>query len=139
MKKWKVGFICTHNSCRSQIAEAFSKELASDVFESYSAGTQIKDQINPDAVRILKAKYGMDMIANGQYNKTLDQLPKLDVVITMGCGVQCPMIDCMYREDWGLQDPTGESDAVFIQVIEEIETRIRSLKQRLTKDELCML
>ncbi|RNM31130.1 arsenate reductase ArsC [Absicoccus porci] len=139
MKKWKVGFICTHNSCRSQIAEAFGKELASDVFESYSAGTQIKDQINPDAVRILKAKYGMDMIANGQYNKTLDQLPKLDVVITMGCGVQCPMIDCTYREDWGLQDPTGESDAVFIQVIEEIETRIRSLKQRLTKDELCML
>ena len=138
MKKWKVGFICTHNSCRSQIAEAFGKELASDVFESYSAGTQIKDQINPDAVRILKAKYGMDMIANGQYNKTLDQLPKLDVVITMGCGVQCPMIDCTYREDWGLQDPTGESDAVFIQVIEEIETRIRSLKQRLTKDELCM-
>lgn len=139
MKKWKVGFICTHNSCRSQIAEAFGKELASDVFESYSAGTQIKDQINPDAVRILKVKYGMDMIANGQYNKTLDQLPKLDVVVTMGCGVQCPMIDCTYREDWGLQDPTGESDAVFIQVIEEIETRIRSLKQRLTKDELCML
>ena len=139
MKKWKVGFICTHNSCRSQIAEAFGKELASDVFESYSAGTQIKDQINPDAVRILKAKYGMYMIANGQYNKTLDQLPKLDVVITMGCGVQCPMIDCTYREDWGLQDPTGESDAVFIQVIEEIETRIRLLKQRLTKDELCML
>ena len=139
MKKWKVGFICTHNSCRSQIAEAFGKELASDVFESYSAGTQIKDQINPDAVRILKAKYGMDRIANGQYNKTLDQLPKLDVVITMGCGVQCPMIDCTYREDWGLQDPTGESDAVFIQVIEEIETRIRSFKQRLTKDELCML
>ena len=139
MKKWKVGFICTHNSCRSQIAEAFGKELASDVFESSSAGTQIKDQINPDAVRILKVKYGMDMIANGQYNKTLDQLPKLDVVITMGCGVQCPMIDCTYREDWGLQDPTGESDAVFIQVIEEIETRIRSLKQRLTKDELCML
>lgn len=139
MKKWKVGFICTHNSCRSQIAEAFGKELASDVFESYSAGTQIKDQINPDAVRILKVKYGMDMIANGQYNKTLDQLPKLDVVITMGCGVQCPMIDCTYREDWGLQDSTGESDAVFIQVIEEIETRIRSLKQRLTKDELCTL
>ena len=139
MKKWKVGFICTHNSCRSQIAEAFGKELASDVFESYSAGTQIKDQINPDAVRILKVKYGMDMIANGQYNKTLDQLPKLDVVITMGCGVQCPMIDCTYREDWGLQVPTGESDAVFIQVIEEIETRIRLITQRLTKDELCML
>ena len=139
MKKWKVGFICTHNSCRSQIAEAFGKELSSDVFESYSAGPQIIDQINPDAVRILKAEYGIDMIANGQHNKTLDQLPKLDVVVTMGCGVQCPMIDCTYREDWGLQDPTGKSDAVFIQVIEEIETRIRSLKQRLTKDELCML
>ena len=133
MKKWKVGFICTHNSCRSQMAEAFGKAFARDVFESYSAGTEIKDQFDPDAMRILKTKYGIDMIANGQYNKTVDQLPPLDIVITMGCGVQCPAMACLYREDWGLPDPTGQSDEVFIQVIEAIETRIGLLKQRLAE------
>lgn len=133
MRKWKVGFICTHNSCRSQIAEALGKALASDVFESYSAGTQIKDSINSDAIRILNEKYGIDMIANGQYNKTLDALPELDIVITMGCGVQCPAMLCSYREDWGLSDPTGQSDAVFIQVIEDIKSQILLLKLRLAE------
>ena len=54
----KVAFICTHNSCRSQIAEALGRKYAKDVFESYSAGTQIKDHINPDAVRLMKQRYG---------------------------------------------------------------------------------
>lgn len=57
----KVAFICVHNSCRSQIAEALGKHLASDVFESYSAGSEIKNQINPDAVRLMKNLYGIDM------------------------------------------------------------------------------
>lgn len=56
----KVAFICVHNSCRSQIAEALGKHLASDVFESYSAGSEIKNQINPDAVRLMKNLYGKD-------------------------------------------------------------------------------
>ena len=60
----KVAFICVHNSCRSQIAEALGKRLAADVFESYSAGTERKDRINPDAVRLMKQLYGIDMILN---------------------------------------------------------------------------
>ena len=83
-RKPRVGFICTHNSCRSQIAEALGRHLAGDVFESYSAGTDIRDRINPDAVRLMKEQYGIDMIKEGQHNKTLDALPELDIVVTMG-------------------------------------------------------
>ena len=68
MEKKKVAFICVHNSCRSQIAEALGKHLASDVFKSYSAGTETKPQINGDAVRIMKELYGIDM-EKVQYSK----------------------------------------------------------------------
>ena len=83
----KVAFICVHNSCRSQIAEALGRHLASDVFESYSAGTETKPRINPDAVRLMKQVHGIDMEAEGQHSKLLSDLPNVDVVITMGCNV----------------------------------------------------
>ena len=102
----KVAFICVHNSCRSQIAEALGKKLASDVYESYSAGTETKSQINQDAVRLMKQLHGIDMEAN-QYSKLLSDIPQVDVVITMGCNVQCSFLPCTHREDWGLEDPTG--------------------------------
>ena len=105
----KVGFICVHNSCRSQIAEALGKKVALDVFESYSAGTEIKSEINQDAVRLIKEKYGIDM-EKTQRSKLLSELPELDVVITMGCNVKCPYLPCKYREDWGLDDPSGKTD-----------------------------
>lgn len=127
----KVAFICTHNSCRSQIAEAFGRHLASDVFESCSAGTAIKDAINLDAVRLMKEKYGIEMIAEGQHPKMLKDLPKVDVVITMGCGVQCPYLPARMREDWGLEDPTGKSDAVFLEVMEEIRKDVLDLRKRM--------
>ena len=92
MSKKKVTFICVHNSCRSQIAEAFGKHLASDVFESYSAGTETKPQINQDAVRIMKESYGIDMEADGQYSKLICDIPTPDIVISMGCNVGCPFI-----------------------------------------------
>lgn len=125
-----VAFICTHNSCRSQMAEALGKRLAPDVFTSWSAGTAIKDQINPDAVRLMKARYGIDMEAD-QYPKRLEDLPPVDVVITMGCGVQCPSLPCKIREDWGLDDPTGQDDAVFHKTMDAIEERIILLREKL--------
>ena len=131
----KVAFICTHNSCRSQIAEAFGSHLAGDAFESYSAGTQIKERINPDAVRLMKEKYGIDMEAEGQHPKTLDQLPQIDIVITMGCGVKCPYLPCKKREDWGLEDPTGQADDVFLAVMEEIRGKVLSLKDQVLKEQ----
>ena len=127
----KVAFICVHNSCRSQIAEALGRHLASDVFESYSAGTERKDHINPDAVRLMKQLYHIDMEAEGQHSKLLSDLPTVDVVITMGCNVQCPSLPCKWREYWGLEDPTGKPDAAFLQTIRLIEEKILALKARL--------
>jgi len=127
MDKPKVAFICVHNSCRSQIAEALGKHLASDVFESYSAGTETKPQINQDAVRLMKELYGIDM-ERAQYSKLLEDIPFVDIVITMGCNVTCPFLPCKQREDWGLDDPTGKSDEEFISVIKAIEANIITLK-----------
>lgn len=128
----KVAFICVHNSCRSQIAEAMGKLFASDVFSSYSAGTELKPHINQDAVRLMKQEWGVEM-EQTQHPKLLSSLPPIDIVITMGCNVQCPSLPCEYREDWGLDDPTGKGDDAFIAVMNEIRTRIFSLKERLLK------
>ena len=108
----KVAFICVHNSCRSQIAEALGKHLASDVFESFSAGTETKPQINQDAVRIMKELYGIDM-EQTQYSKLITDIPNPDVAVSMGCNVGCPFIGRAFDDNWGLEDPTGKSDEEF--------------------------
>lgn len=128
--KPKVAFLCVHNSCRSQIAEALGKKFARDVFESYSAGTEIKDCINPDAVRLMKCLYGIDMETD-QYSKLISDIPKPDIVITMGCNVSCPLVLSEYVENWGLDDPTGKNDDEFIKVIREIDDKIHLLKEAL--------
>jgi arsenate reductase len=126
MDKPKVAFICIHNSCRSQIAEALGKHLAGDAFESYSAGTETKPQLNQDAVRLMKQLYGIDM-EKTQRPKLLSEIPPVDIVITMGCNVTCPYLPCKHREDWGLDDPTGKGDEDFIALIREIERKIKQL------------
>lgn len=128
----KVAFVCVHNSCRSQMAEALGKLLASDVFESYSAGTEKVPQINADAVRLIKEKYGVDMTKT-QYSKTIDEIPQPDVVVRMGCNVHCPFLKSDYSEDWGLDDPSGKSDEFFNATIAEIERRILLLKDLLSQ------
>ena len=127
----KVAFICVHNSCRSQIAEALGKKLASDTFESYSAGTELRPSINADAARLMRQLHGIDMVAQGQKSKLLCDIPAVDVVITMGCNVSCPSLPCRLREDWGLEDPSGKDDAAFLETIAKIEEKILDLKQRL--------
>ena len=109
MTKLKVAFICVHNSCRSQMAEALGKKIGGEVFESYSAGTELRPQINQDAVRIIKYLYQIDM-NKGQRSKLLVDIPEVDIVITMGCNVQCPTLPCKHIEDWGLEDPSGKED-----------------------------
>ena len=125
MKK-KIAFICVHNSCRSQIAEALGKHLRGDEFDFYSAGTETKPQINQDAVRLMKELYGINMELT-QYSKTIDKIPQPDVAISMGCDVGCPFIGRAFDDDWGLSDPTGKSDAEFVEVIKAIEIRIKQL------------
>ena len=119
MIKPTVAFICVHNACRSQIAEALGKALASDVFESYSAGTETKPQINQDAARLMKELYGVDM-AQSQYSKLISEIPEPDIAISMGCNVGCPFVGRPFDDTWGLEDPTGQSDEEFKTVMEEI-------------------
>ncbi len=126
MKKTKIAFICVHNSCRSQIAEAFGKKYLGESFDCYSAGTETKPSINADAVRIMKEKFGIDM--TGQYSKLIADIPAVDIVITMGCNVNCPNIPCRERYDWGLDDPTGKSDEEFIKTCEKIKDNILKMK-----------
>lgn len=129
-RKPSVAFICVHNSCRSQIAEALGTELASDVFQSYSAGTQKQPQINQDAQRLMLLNYHIDM-EQTQYSKLLSDIPDADIIITMGCHVQCPKLPCCYQEDWGLADPSGQSDAEYMRIIYEIERNILHLSKRI--------
>ena len=126
-EKTKVAFICVHNSCRSQIAEALGKKFAGDEIDFYSAGTELVDQINQDAVRLMKEIHGIDM-EKDQYSKLIDDLPEVDYVISMGCNVVCPILPFKHKKyDWGIEDPTGKSDEEFIKVIKEIENNIFEL------------
>ena len=129
--KPKVAFVCVHNSCRSQIAEALAKKLAADEFESYSGGTELKDRINQDAVRLMKRIYGIDM-EKDQHSKLIFDIPDPDVVIKMGCNVTCPPIEGAYEEDWGLDDPTGKEDDAFMELINIIEKKILELKEKIS-------
>lgn len=129
MAKKKVAFICVHNSCRSQIAEALGKHIAADVFDSYSAGTKIKPQINQDAVRLMKQLYGISM--QQQYSKLISDIPIPDIAISMGCDVGCPYIGRDFDDNWEIPDPTGMPDEIFKRVISQIEKRIMDLKIKL--------
>lgn len=129
-EKIKVAFVCVHNSCRSQMAEAISKLIAADSFEAYSAGTETKPQINQEAVAVIKELYGIDMNLT-QKSKLISDIPPVDIVITMGCNVNCPYLPCKYREDWGLEDPTGKDKNEFIKTAQIIEQKIVDLKSRI--------
>ena len=87
-------------------------------------------RINPDAVRIMKQLYDIDMELT-QRSKLLSELPPVDIVVTMGCNVNCPHLPCKHREDWGLDDPTGCEDEVFKETIQIIHQKVISLKYRI--------
>lgn len=129
MNKMKVAFICVHNSCRSQMAEALGNFLYGDKLECYSAGTELKPRINQDAVRIVKELYEIDMEANGHHSKLIHEIPAPDLAISMGCDVGCPFIGRKFDDDWGIADPTGKSDEVFKKVIAEIEDKLKKLAE----------
>ena len=133
--KPNVAFICVHNSCRSQIAEALGKELACDVFTSYSAGTERQERINQDAVRLMKQSWGIDM-EKTQYSKLLEEIPQPDIVVLMGCNVSCPHLTARHTENWGLEDPSGKEDSAFFQVMDQIEEKVLDLKRRIQRGTL---
>jgi arsenate reductase len=132
MKKLKVAFICVHNSCRSQMAEALSKIFTSETYEAYSAGTHIKNQINQDAVQVIKELYHVDM-EQTQKSKLIYSLPNIDIIVTMGCEVECPYLPSLHRKYWGLDDPTGKPKEVFIETAKTIESKVIHLVDRIKK------
>lgn len=133
--KTKVAFVCVHNSCRSQIAEALAKKNGSDLIGAYSAGTQIKDKINDDAVRLMKQLYEIDL-EETQKPKLVSEIPNVDYLITMGCQVICPILPYKYKKiDWELDDPTGKEDAEFKRVIKEIELKVLDLIEDVKREE----
>jgi len=105
------------------------------VFDAYSGGTETKDRINQDAVRLIKSRYGIDMELT-QTSKLINALPPLDIVITMGCNVECPYLPCKYREDWGLDDPSGKDDTEFNRIIDIIEFKVKELKDRILYNQI---
>jgi len=129
--KPKVAFICVHNSCRSQMAEALGKLFA------FEAGTETKPRINQDAVRIIKDLYDVDMNET-QYSKLLSDIPEVDIVVKMGCNVVCPFLPCKYEEDWGLDDPTGKSDEEFKKTAIMIEKKVKALAERIKNNEIIL-
>ncbi|BES64250.1 arsenate reductase ArsC [Gottschalkiaceae bacterium SANA] len=103
--KLKVAFVCVHNSCRSQMAEGWAKELGSEYFDVYSAGTENYPEVKPLAVAVME-EAGVSM--NNHHPKLLSEIPsELDILITMGCNVTCPFVPNRLMEDWGLDDPSG--------------------------------
>ena len=134
MSKIKIGFICVGNSCRSQMAEGFAKEYGKDIFEVYSAGTEPASEVKPNAVKAMK-EIGIDI--SGQYPKKLEEIPsELDILITMGCGVECPYIPCEYRKDWGLDDPAGKPIAEFRKTREIIKDKLDDLIAKVNSGEI---
>ncbi len=129
-KRPKVAFICVHNSCRSQMAEALGKKYLSDLCDCYSAGTETKPQINQDAVRLMKQVHGIDM-EETQYSKLFSEIPEADIVVSMGCNVVCPYLPGKVQLNWGLDDPTGQPDEVFLDVMHQIEEKMLRLREQI--------
>lgn len=132
MKK-TVGFICVHNSCRSQMAEGWAKKLGVDVLEAYSAGTEDYPAVKPLAVEAME-EAGIDMSSHRP--KLLSDIPpQLDILITMGCNVSCPFVPCKHREDWGLTDPSGGPIEDYRVTRDLIKEKVEALIVRIKNNE----
>ena len=134
MGKVKIAFICVHNSCRSQMAEALGKKYLSDICDCYSAGTETKPQINQDAVRLMKQVHGIDM-EETQYSKLFSEIPETDIVVAMGCNVVCPFVPGKLNLNWGLEDPSGQSDEKFLEIMDLIEKNMLELRNMILESE----
>lgn len=122
----KVLFVCIENSCRSQMAEGFARQLGKGVIDPFSAGSKPSGKINPTAIELMKEK-GIDLTI--QQSKKLDDLPQIewDVVITMGCGDACPFVRTKKRIDWNISDPKNLPMDEFRSIRELIESKVMNL------------
>lgn len=134
----KIVFVCVHNSCRSQMAEALAKHLCKDMglcLEIYSAGSEKSREIHPKAKEYLKELYGIEM--RGHYVKTLDELMlNWDIVISMGCNMQCPTTQAKYHFDFALQDPSNMPKEEFLEIIYALEGKLKALLNAIKENTL---
>ncbi|MEM8929651.1 MAG: arsenate reductase ArsC [Acidobacteriota bacterium] len=128
----RVVFLCTENSNRSQMAEGFARHHGAGRVEVWSAGSAPSGQVNPKAVEAMAEK-GIDL--STQRSQSTDELPdgSFDVVVTMGCGDQCPWLAGDAREDWGLPDPKDLGPAGYREVRDTIERHVLDLIERLDR------
>ena len=121
-----VLFVCVHNAGRSQMAAGFLKSLSGGTIEVLSAGSMPGNQINPVAVEAM-AEVGIDIAGEQPKKLSTEAVQASDVVITMGCGDECPYFPGKRYEDWELTDPAGQGIETVREVRDEIKTRIEGL------------
>ena len=125
----KIAFICVHNSCRSQMAEALAKYKAKKLgldLEIFSAGSDTSKGVNPQAIRLIHELYQIDM--KDHYAKLIEALPKdINIAVSMGCNVACPSLKAEYFFDFALMDPSGSDDETFKQIIKILDSKLDAL------------
>lgn len=131
-RRYKVAFICTRNSCRSQIAEALARDLASDIIDPYSGGTDPADNVDRGAVDAM-TEIGIDISRARPKQLPREVLDSLDLVVHMGCETPgtCLTVPGVPSEDWGIEDPVGKSPEDYRRVVRLIEKKMRDLTSRL--------
>lgn len=128
--KPKVLFVCIGNSCRSQMAEGFSRSMAGDKIEVYSAGTSPSGTVSLSALEIMN-EIGINI--SKQFSKGLAQIPqeKYDAIVTMGCGDACPQLPAEERFDWQIPDPVGKDHETFRNVRNQIQNEVKALLKKI--------
>lgn len=128
----EVLFVCVHNAGRSQMAAAFLRHLGGDQVVVRSAGTAPAESVNPAVVEAM-LEVGIDLHAAGATPKKLteDTVKVSDVVITMGCGDECPFFPGKTYLDWSLDDPAGQGVAAVRTIRDRIEVLVRGLLEDL--------
>lgn len=131
MTRPTVLFVCVHNAGRSQMAAGYLQHLAGDRIEVLSAGSQPADQVNQVAVAAM-AEEGIDIAAEQPKVLTESAVQEADVVITMGCGDECPYFPGKRYEDWVLDDPAGQGIEAVRPIRDEIRGRVEALVAELS-------
>lgn len=131
----RILFVCTENSNRSQMAEAFARMHGGHTVEAWSAGSKPSGHINPRAITAMNER-GISLTTH--HSKGLHDIPQIqwDVLVTMGCGDACPTARACRREDWQLPDPREMQPAEFALIRDEIEQRVLNLLKTLNEESL---
>jgi protein-tyrosine-phosphatase len=128
-----VLFVCVHNAGRSQMAAGYLQHLAGDRIEVLSAGSEPGNEINPVAAAAM-AEEGIDIAGNQPKVLTPEAVQASDVVITMGCGDECPYFPGKRYEDWKLDDPAGQGIEAVRPIRDEIRDRVEALISELSTE-----